>query len=178
MQWPGVVEVECFDEQIRLVCFSKHQDVRFKLVQLAARVFPEVGRQFSRDVTPKTVEIKLTDPVLEHVDHVATQLMIAVVECSAVEPVVRVCDVALSVAFVKLVMLHQRAVPGSVIGDDIDYDLASTRMSFANYTLQVVSSAVIRIDCVVIARCVWAADSPLLLFLSDGMNRHQQKDRV
>ena len=40
-----------------------------------------------------------------------------------------------------------------------------------------VSGTVIRIDPVVIADRVGAADSSFLLFLSDGMNRHQPEDR-
>ena len=45
------------------MCFGKHHDVRFDLLQFPARVFPEVCWHFAGNVTTKTVEIKLTQPV-------------------------------------------------------------------------------------------------------------------
>ncbi len=74
-------------------------------------------------------------------------------------------------------MLHQHTVPRRVIRDDIDNDLQPARVCFANESLQISGRAVVRIDCIIVAHCIRTADRSLLLFLTDGMNRHQPKNR-
>src|SRR5678815_3022147 len=50
-------------------------------------------------------------------------------------------------------------------------------MCFANETLQIIGSAVVRIDRIVVTDSVRTADRSLLLFLADGMDRHQPENR-
>ena len=39
MHGPGIIEIKCFDFQLRLVSFSQHEDVGLDLAQLRARRF-------------------------------------------------------------------------------------------------------------------------------------------
>src|SRR5262245_9042811 len=73
-------------------------------------------------------------------------------------------------------MLHQHAVPRRVVSDNVDDYLHPTLMGPGDQLLKIFFTAVIRIDCVVITNCVWTADTPLLLFLSNRMNRHQPQN--
>jgi len=70
MQRPGIIEIECFDFQLRLVSLSQHEDVGLDLVQLSARRLPEICRYILRHVAAKPIEIELANPILEHLRHV------------------------------------------------------------------------------------------------------------
>src|SRR5437762_1871047 len=77
---PGVVDIEGARHERRLVPLGEHEEAGFERVQLGARLFPEIGGHHAGRVAAETVEIELTHPVLQHVDHVAAKLRIAVVE--------------------------------------------------------------------------------------------------
>src|SRR5262249_54152265 len=91
-------------------------------------------------------------------------------------PVVRVSDVAFGVVLVKFGMLHQHAVPRRVIRNDVDDDFHAARVRLANEALQIVGGTVIRIDDVVVAHGVRAANRSLFLFLTNTMNGHQPEN--
>ncbi len=159
------------------MCLGEHHDVGFDVFECEPRSFPEIRRHLTGNVATESVEIKLSQPVFQHVSHVATQFLVVVVERGDVVPVIRISDVALRVVFVKLGMLHQHAVPRRVIRDDVDDHFQPARVCFANESLEIVGRAVIAIDRVVIAHGVRTADRSLLLFVTDRMNRHQPENR-
>src|SRR6185503_10894042 len=106
--------------------FGKHHNVRLDLLQFSTRVFPEVRGYFTSNVASKSVEIKLADPMLEHVSHITSQLLVAVIQSRDIVPIERIGDVALRIPLIKLRMLHQHAVPRRVIRDDVDDDFQTT----------------------------------------------------
>jgi hypothetical protein len=112
------------------VSFSKHYDVRADLLKFNSGVLPKVCRHFTGNVTAEPIKVEVAQPELEHVSHVCAQLLVCVIQCGNVVPVVWIGDIALSIAFIELRVLHQNAVPRSVVGNDVDDDFHAASMSF------------------------------------------------
>src|SRR6185369_887930 len=74
-------------------------------------------------------------------------------------------------------MLHQHAVPRGMVRNDIDDDLQPACMRLTHESLQIVSSAVIRINPVIVTHRIRTSNRSLLLLLPDRMDRHHPEDR-
>ena len=176
---PGVIDLEGLEQQVGLACLGQHDDIGLQLAQFGARLFPERGRDHGGDVAAETIEIegRGVDPMLEHRDHVLAELRVFVVESGDVGPCGhRRDDFAGGVLLVKLGMLHHDAIPGGVIGDNVDDDLEAALVGGGDKALEVGLGAVIGVDGVVVADRVGAADRALAELLAEGMNGHQPND--
>ena len=130
MKWPRVIKVKRFAEQLSFVPLGQHDDVRFDLVHLCTRVLPEFSRHLFSNVTTKTIQIKLANPVLQHISHVTSQLGIRVVELGDVAPIMRIGYVASGIVLVKFRPRHHDAVPRRMVRYDIYDHLHPTPMCF------------------------------------------------
>src|SRR2546430_17524501 len=74
VQRPGVIELESFNFQVRLVRFGEHESVRLDPIKLRASAFPEIRWNFASNVAAESVEIEFADPILQHVRHVPAQI--------------------------------------------------------------------------------------------------------
>jgi hypothetical protein len=141
-------------------------------------VFPKIRGDLAGDITTESVEVKLLQPVLQHVSHVGAELRVLVVESGDIGPVgIRRDDVALGILLVKLGVLHQDTIPGGVVRNDVDDDLEPVLVRFADQALEVVLRAVGRINGIVILHRVRAADAAFLFRLSNGVDGHDPNDR-
>ena len=82
----------------------------------------------------------------------------------------------LLVLLVELGMRHHDAVPRGVVGDHVDDHFHLPLMGFLHKPPQIVLGAVRRVDRVVVANGIRAAQRALLLDLSVRVNGHQPKD--
>ncbi len=175
MKPPGIVSVEGFDKKLGFVRLGQQEEVGFDSRQLVASPLPESSRHPGSHVAAETVEVEAGQPTLEHPDHVIAKGGVVVVEVGDVGPVgIGRNDLSLRVAGVEVRMaLHEHTVPRSVVGDDVDDDSHSPLMSVGDQMFEVVGRAVIRIDGVVVAHRVRAADRPLLFLLPGRMDGHE-----
>jgi hypothetical protein len=174
VQRPGIIQVESLGHQRRLVRFRQPEDAGFELVHLGAGALPETHRHHAGRIATEAVEIEVADPVAQHVDHVCAQLWIGVVEPGHVVPVGNGRnDLARGVVLVEFGRLHHDAIPGGVVGHDVDDHPHPAAVRFGDQPLQVVLGAVVRIDGVVVAHGVRAAERAFALHLSDGMDGHE-----
>src|SRR3984957_10267252 len=118
---PGIVQVKGFHEQLRLIGFRDHDEVRLDLHQFCPSILPEVGGHLAGNVAAKSVQVEISQPVLQHVGHITAQLEIPVVESGHIRPLrIRRNDVALSIFLIELRVFHEDAVPGGMVRNDVD----------------------------------------------------------
>src|SRR6266540_7008034 len=176
MQRPRIIEIEGFSKEDGLMGLSQHDQIRLYPIQFRPSIVPKFGGHFFCDITTKTIEVKLTNPIFQHLYHIPAQLRVLVIKSRNITPVVGIGNLTGSVMLVKRRAVHQYIVPGCMIRHDIYDQLHSAPMRFGNQTVQVLLAAVIRVDAIVIAHCVRAADRSFLLFLTNWMDGHQPEN--
>ena len=178
VEGPGVVGVEGLHHEVGRAPLGEEEEVRADRLERRSGLLPEVGRDEAGHVAAEAVDARLAEPVRHHADHVTAGLRVRVVELGHVRPVgVRGLHPALRVPDVELRRRHHHAVPGRVVGHDVEDHLEASGVGLAHQPLQVIRRPVVRVERVEVPDGVRAAVGALPLLQADRMDRHEPDHR-
>src|SRR6185369_4386799 len=58
VKWPGIIDIECFQEQLGLAGLRQHHDIGLHFCEFRPSVFPERRRHHGSHVASKAVEVE------------------------------------------------------------------------------------------------------------------------
>ncbi len=174
---PGVVHVKGALQEVGVVfILGKHQ-YRPDGIKLGGGPVPELLRHQSREVTPVTVDTDIFHPVFHGADHIVPQRLCRIVKLNHISPVEGRDEIAQGVFRIPLrVFSGQWIVPGRVVAYPVEYHVEAHGVSAVYKRPEVVNSAELGIDALVVADGVVASELTLPVHLADGIDGHEPEN--
>ena len=173
-------------ERVRLhfgrVGLGQHEH-GFDLIELGARLIPEIDRQCPRHVAAKSVDIGIFQPVAHGVDHAGAHVRLAVIQPDHIGPdflmVVGQVGVMVSFQFAGRIALvpvgvagDPDIVPPGVIGHPVEDHFEALGVGGADEVAEIVQVAEFGVHRQIVADGIRAAERALAELLADRVDRH------